>query len=65
MDYSAGGLFLHPGGLMRGDLFIGWAIGSMRAWQVPGGHEEFVDDLAACEDEGFLQDLNTITTAKG
>ena len=50
---------------MRGDLFIGWAIGSMRAWQVPGGHEEFVDDLAACEDEGFLQDLNTITTAKG
>jgi len=47
------------------DLFIDGAIWRVRAGQIPGGHEKLVDDFAARESKCLLQDLNTITTAKG
>jgi len=58
-------LLFHPSGFLLCRLFIDGAIGLVRAGQVPGGHEKFVDDLSAGENKGLLQDLNTITTVKG
>ena len=62
---TQGGLLSHPGRAELRHLGIDRAIRSVRARQVAGGHEELVDDLAAREDKGLPQDLNTITTAKG
>lgn len=56
--------FSHPHRLLRRDLFEDRAVFLVRAGQVAGRHEEFFDDLAAGEDEGFLEDLNTITTVR-
>jgi hypothetical protein len=57
-------LLFHPRRFLHGDLFEDRAIFGVRAGQISCGHQKFVDDLPACEDEGLLQDLNTITTVK-
>ena len=58
-------LLSHPGRAERSDLFVDRAVLLVRTGQIARGHEELVHDLAAGEDEGLLQDLNTITTVKG
>ena len=58
-------LFLHPCRFLCRYLFENGTILLVCAGQVARGHEEFIYDLAAGKDEGFLQDLNTITTVKG
>ncbi len=65
MDYSAGGLFLHPGRLERGDLLVDRTVRIVRAWQVTRGHEELVDDLATREDESLSEELGPLLFCEG
>ncbi len=48
-------LLFHPSGFLLCRLFVNGAIWLMRAGQITGGHEKFVDDLSACEDKGLFE----------